>query len=149
MEFNLKDLTECSPNYNPNLFKLQFGKFKKDFGDFLSKGSLFSSHVYDMIDFHFSERKGLEENNLLNKICNAMGVSRWTLNRKLQEENISYRELLNKVKMNVSLKMLRESSLSIQEISELLGFSSQTAFYRFFKGKMNESPSEFKHRIRC
>lgn len=54
----------------------------------------------------------------------------WTLQRQLQEQT-SFRALELRAKSRESRRLLRETSLSVAEISDRLGFSSQSAYPLF------------------
>lgn len=50
-------------------------------------------------------------------------------------------------KLKKSCDLLRKSSYSINEISELLGFSSQSYFSKIFKKNLNISPIEYRNKF--
>ena len=84
------------------------------------------------------------DDSVLEDICSNLNVSRWTLNRKLQNENTSFITLLKETKIKMACELLIESKHTMQEISESIGFSSQSVFSRFFKTNLSVSPLAFR-----
>lgn len=72
------------------------------------------------------------------------GMSTRTFQRKLKEYNLSYSETLLKVRKELSIKLLRDESLSLAEIAFLSGFSEPSAFHRAFKKWMDMTPLQFR-----
>jgi len=56
-------------------------------------------------------------------------------------------EYINKVKLDTAKKMLEENELSINDISNSLGFTSQHYFSRFIKKQTGLTPSELKKQL--
>ncbi|WP_244196101.1 helix-turn-helix transcriptional regulator [Paraburkholderia susongensis] len=84
--------------------------------------------------------------SLLAQICERLSTSRWTLRRQLQSEGLHFTELETRVKLKEACRLLSETRISLAEISEQLGFSSQSAFTRFFRGRHGSTPSTFRQR---
>jgi len=84
------------------------------------------------------------ESNILETICSKLNMSRWTLNERLKYENTSFTELLKKIKIKMSCSLLSNTDKSIQEISELVCFSSISVFSRFFKSNLGVSPLTYR-----
>ena len=70
----------------------------------------------------------------LEKVCDALHMSRATLYRKLKLENTSFSELLEvaRIKCNHALK---RKGLSVSEISALLGYQDVSTYYKKFKNR--------------
>ena len=66
-------------------------------------------------------------------VAKAMGMSERSLRRKLAAEHLSFRELVDRVRYEVSVQLLSAEELSMSEIAFMLGFESQSAFTAFFK----------------
>ena len=82
---------------------------------------------------------------LLPRLCDQLGMAPWTLRRALQQEGTSFRALELQVKGDESRRLLQHSGLSVAEIGDRLGFSSQSAFSRFFKARHLLSPARYRH----
>jgi len=71
-------------------------------------------------------------------------VSDRSLRRQLREQGISFRSLLDELRMQIALKYLRTTSLANEDIALALGFSDATNFRRAFRRWTNKSPSEIR-----
>lgn len=80
---------------------------------------------------------------LLPRLCDALATQPWTLRRALQQEGTSFRALELQVKDNESCRLL-QTGLSVSAISSQLGFSSQSAFSRFFKARHLVPPARYR-----
>lgn len=76
------------------------------------------------------------------RIAGQLHMSTRTLRRRLDEEGMSFRSLLTDVRRALALRYIRDESLSLTEISYLLGFSEPSSFTRAFRGWTGSSPSE-------
>ena len=85
------------------------------------------------------------DESLLKEVCAAMNVSRWTLNRKLQGEGSSFSTLLREARVNEACRLLGEGDQPLQNISDRVGFSSQSAFNRFFKANTRMTPLAYRN----
>lgn len=64
-------------------------------------------------------------------IARQLDISPRTLHRLLKNENTTFKELLNEVRLETMKAHLESETKSLTEISELLGFSSLSAFSRW------------------
>lgn len=108
-----------------------------------------SSLVMNLIENSIKIIRSESESSIMNDVCSTLRMSRWTLNEKLKYERTTFTELLKSVRVNMACKLLTETTTSIQEISELICFSSQSVFSRFFKLNLNVSPLAYRNRYRC
>lgn len=67
------------------------------------------------------------------EVSQAIGMSKRTLQDRLNKQKTSFKEIKDKVRYDLALKYLNSSSLSLAEISEILGYSELSAFSRSFK----------------
>ncbi len=74
----------------------------------------------------------------------ALHVSPRTLQRRLSEHRLSYRELVDDVRLEHAIHHLRCGELSIGEIASRVGFRSRSSFSRAFRRRRGESPSRFR-----
>ncbi len=72
-----------------------------------------------------------------------LNVSSRTLQRKLTELNTTFKGVEYEMQIKLSKTYLEEGKKSIDEISYLLGFSESSAFIRFFKSVMDQTPVEY------
>lgn len=135
-------LTERNNLFNENLYKLQktsLNKIDKELSN-----NKFSHVVEDMVSLFVSDNEFYCDQKTLDKVCEKLRMSRWTLNRKLSEENQCFTDIFNKVRLDKAVTLLAETNKSINEISELTRFSSQSVFSRFFRTHTNMSPNQYR-----
>ena len=77
-------------------------------------------------------------------VAKAMGMSDRTLQRLLEELQLSYSDVLNQLRQELGREYLREPDVSIAEVAFLLGFSDQSAFGRAFKRWTGSSPRAWR-----
>jgi AraC-like DNA-binding protein len=77
-------------------------------------------------------------------IANLLEVSDRSLRRQLREQGISFRGLLDELRMQIALKYLRTTRLANEDIALALGFSDAANFRRAFRRWTNKSPSEIR-----
>ncbi|MDV6249931.1 AraC family transcriptional regulator [Vibrio sp. EA2] len=104
----------------------------------------FSSVVKGMIKNLLEDKYFINDVSLLEEICHQVGVSRWTLNRKLNAEKTSFSELTKDIKMEKACRLLGSTNKSVSEISELCGFSSQSNFTKFMRKNHDMSPVQYR-----
>lgn len=84
----------------------------------------------------------------LEDAAEAFGLPAWTLRRRLQTENTSYRDLLDNMRHQLSIGHLADNQLSLGEVAFTLGFSSSGAFQRAFKRWTGETPGRYRELAR-
>jgi AraC-like DNA-binding protein len=77
-------------------------------------------------------------------VADSLHMSLRTLQRKLNEENTSYKTLLEEIRRQLAGQYLRQACLSVSEVTYLLGFSEPSNFTRAFKRWTGHTPSEFR-----
>ncbi len=135
-------LDERNSLFNENLYKLQktnLNKIEKELSN-----NKFSRVVEDMVSLFVSDDELFCDHKTLEKVCEKLRMSRWTLNKKLGEENQCFTDIFNKVRLNKAVTLLAETNKSMNEISELTRFSSQSVFSRFFRTHTNMSPNQYR-----
>lgn len=85
----------------------------------------------------------LNDDLSLKYVAERFNMSERNIQRKLKTEGTSYQKILDDLRMELSLKYLKEK-ISLPEIGFLLGFESQSAFNKFFKKHFRVQPSAYK-----
>ncbi len=80
----------------------------------------------------------------LSEAAAALELSKRALQRRLGQHQTNYKKFLEQTRKSLAKHYLLNSSLSIVEITFLLGFSEQSAFTRAFKRWYGMSPGEFR-----
>lgn len=81
-------------------------------------------------------------------VAEELNLSKRTLQRRLQQQNISFAQLRDQVRFHCSLDYLTRQTLSIDAISAALDFSDRTSFTNAFKRWTALSPSTFRKLFR-
>jgi AraC family transcriptional activator of mtrCDE len=78
----------------------------------------------------------------LARLCN---MSRATLTRQFQEKlGRSASDLLTDIRMTLAANELKKSSLSTGAVAETVGYQSEAAFQRAFKGHIGVTPAQWR-----
>ena len=80
----------------------------------------------------------------LGMVAESLSVGTRTLRRRLKELGTSYQKVLDDVKKELAIEYLQTTSLSVQEISDLLGYSEVTNFRRAFVKWVKLSPYQYR-----
>ena len=80
----------------------------------------------------------------LTAIAKLLKVSDRSLRRQLREQGISFRSLLDELRMQLALKYLHTTKLANEDIALALGFSDAANFRRAFRRWTDKSPSEIR-----
>jgi AraC-like DNA-binding protein len=77
-------------------------------------------------------------------IASDVNMSERTLRRKLREENTSFRNLVDQLRMEMAIKYLRDTDLTVEAISESVGFSDAANFRQAFRRWTKAAPHAFR-----
>jgi AraC-like DNA-binding protein len=75
------------------------------------------------------------------EVARLTNLSQRTLQRRLAEAGTSFQQLRDRVRADIALKYLRQSSLQAAQIAEILGYSEPAAFTRAFRRQHGLTPS--------
>lgn len=107
--------------------------------DTLPKDDTVAARVRRAIWPHLSEGQPS-----IGAIAADLAVSSRTLQRRLREEDTSYGEVVENLRREKAVLLLRDPHLAVYEIGYLLGYSDPSAFYRAFRRWHGESPSQHR-----
>ena len=94
------------------------------------------------INSHYSN-----SNLNLEIIAKETGITSRRITAIVQDKyNCNFKTYLNRIRINESQRLLKETELNIGEIAFTVGFNSQSHFNRVFKVEMQVSPSEFREK---
>jgi AraC-like DNA-binding protein len=77
-------------------------------------------------------------------LARAMGMSPRTLQRRLGDLGLSYKDVLDKTRYDLALRYLDDPGKTVTDITFLLGFSEQSAFSRAFKRWNGKAPTSYR-----
>ncbi|APC20133.1 AraC family transcriptional regulator, partial [Pseudomonas protegens] len=78
------------------------------------------------------------------QVAQHLHLSVRTLQRQLQQAGTSYQQILDDLRQELAEHYLRHSELSIQGISDCLGFTEPRSFHRSFKTRTGLTPGQFR-----
>ncbi|MEW7292819.1 helix-turn-helix transcriptional regulator [Aquimarina sp. 2304DJ70-9] len=79
----------------------------------------------------------------LNEVADIFCTTPRTLQRALAKEGMTFREILNELKKQISVLLLSHEPYMVKDISYLLGYSETAAFARAFHKWYGQTPSEY------
>ncbi len=77
-------------------------------------------------------------------VASGLHLSLRSLQRKLRERGVSYKELVDDTRRELARQYLDDSHYSVNEITYLLGFSEPSNFTRAFKRWYGKSPTAYR-----
>ena len=105
-----------------------------------SKGLYLIEQIKNYVSRHIFRRIYLRE------IAEYVGMSPEHISRMFSEhEKCTLQEYIQKEKMDVACNLLRFSDASLAEISQYMGYQSQSNFSALFKKWKGQSPSEYRN----
>jgi len=81
-------------------------------------------------------------------VAAALNLSTRTLQRRLSDAGVSFRDLLQQARRELAIQYIRHSDLPILEIGYRLGFSEPANFTRAFRQWTGEAPGRYRARHR-
>lgn len=85
----------------------------------------------------------------LSSIAEELKLSPRTLQRKLNEAGASFQQVLDQARFALATDYLRQESLSLVDISFLLGYQEQSAFTHAFKEWAGVNPGAWREGAQC
>ena len=73
-----------------------------------------------------------------------LGLSERTMQRRLSEEDIEFSSLLNNVRREHAIRHLDNARLPLSQVAEMLGYSRETSFARWFAQEFGVPPSNWR-----
>jgi AraC-like DNA-binding protein len=77
-------------------------------------------------------------------VARQLKMSPRSLRRRLQEEDTTFREVFDVLRMYVAIKYLRDTALTVEDIAAAIGFDDAAGFRRAFHRWTQSSPQEFR-----
>lgn len=85
-----------------------------------------------------------ESNASIGAVADALGLPRWTLQRRLDREGWSFSGLVDRVRRELAVHYLRQPFARISDVGYMLGYSELSAFSRAFKRWEAVSPQDYR-----
>ncbi len=84
----------------------------------------------------------------LEKVAETLGMAVWTVQRRLTEEGLTYKQLVEDTRKELALMYLRQNHIPLSELAFLLGYSELSAFSRAFRRWTGLSPRDYRNLAR-
>ena len=105
-----------------------------------SAGSFIVKNALEYMELHYKEKFTLTE------LADKMYVSQWHLSKLLNKHTKkSFSELLNEIRVREAKKLLKDPSLRVGDVAEMVGFLDIAHFSRVFKKYTNMSANEYRN----
>jgi len=123
---------------DPALFPIIEEYIRRKAGDNFAETSI-SGQVRKILDLSdFTQTPTLEE------AAAMIGVSVATVNRRLQTDGVSWRNLVQERRMNAAERLLKHSRRDVADIALALGYSESASFVRSFKKQFGVTPKRYR-----
>ena len=80
----------------------------------------------------------------IDQVANHLNISVRTLQRKLSEENLTYKGIIESLRKDFAVGYLKNYDLSIKEIAYLLNYNDASSFIRSFRRVTGKTPLEYR-----
>ena len=80
----------------------------------------------------------------LEQVAKTMNMSPRTMQRALDDQGQSFRQLLNEVRSGIATAYLADPGRSIADAAQATGFATPTAFTRWFRDRFGQPPSAWR-----
>jgi AraC-like DNA-binding protein len=85
----------------------------------------------------------------IDQIAQALGMNVRTLQRRLDESNRTFSELIDEVRRELVLRYMDNQRYQLGHIAELLGYSVLSSFTRWFKVQFGSAPERWREKHRA
>ncbi len=102
------------------------------------------SHSITEIVKWILKRNLTEERLEIHHVASELGMSERTLQRRLTDEQTSFKQLLREARHEQAREYLANPSLDIKEVAFLVGYKDQSSFYRAFRGWEGNTPLNWR-----
>lgn len=77
-------------------------------------------------------------------VSKGLNISYRSLRRRLQEEGTSFRELYSRVRMQLAAEFLVQTSMSVEQVAEEVGYADRSSFQSTFKKWSGLTPTQYR-----
>jgi len=134
--FQRQDLLAPVAGHNPTLFSTAKNMLEQDL-EKQKKEALYAYETRRLILQHFSMMQPRLED-----VADLLHLSPRSLQRRLQEEGLSFQKIADEVKSQLAVGLLKKASASVNEVAYQLGYDDPNVFRRAFKRWTGVNPGE-------
>ncbi|TNC92083.1 MAG: hypothetical protein CSH36_06335 [Thalassolituus sp.] len=125
------------PFFNPTLSTLADQELEQALNT-VSETNTLAGRVREILNEHLSEMPTVED------VAGMLHMSAATLNRKLKAEQRSFQQIKDDLRYNKAQRLLRDTTFSVDQIADQLGYSDASNFAKAFKTWSGNSPSQYR-----
>jgi len=138
LRFDDAALEAAAQRHDPSLFRLLEAHAEKVLAEMPATATLRERVRREVVR---QLREG--EPNIAN-VAAALATSERSLQRKLQTEGVSFRDVVDEARHKLAVVYLGDHTLSLSDVACLLGYSEGAAFTRAFKRWTGSAPSQVR-----
>ncbi|KQS59311.1 AraC family transcriptional regulator [Rhizobium sp. Leaf371] len=135
-----EDLELPFVGHNPEMLSIMTPALTAALADVEMRGSL-SEHVTFVLKRQFAS--GRPD---IGRVARELGLSERTLQRRIADAGTTFRALLDEARRDVGVSLLRDLSITVEEVAFLLGYDDASSFYRSFRSWEKTSPRRWRMR---
>ncbi len=135
--YRLRDMQLPVIGHNPQLNLMFKGLLEKEIAK-TKERETFTNEVRRVILQNFTATMPQ-----LNDVVSHLNITPRTLQRKLQEEGTSFQSIAESVKSELAIGLLKNRSLTVNEVAYKLGYAEPSVFRRAFKKWTGVSPKGY------
>jgi AraC-like DNA-binding protein len=83
----------------------------------------------------------------IDRLAHQVGWDRRTLQRKLASEQVTFNAILDSVRSELAVRLLQNRTTNLAATADMLGFSGDSAFSRWFLGRFGSRPSDWRKQL--
>jgi len=80
----------------------------------------------------------------IDQVAQSLGMNVRTLQRRLEESNTVFSELVNEVRRELALRYMANTRFSLGRVAELLGYAVPSSFTRWFSAQFGCAPARWR-----
>lgn len=146
------DQADCRLEFDMSAVDLQIVQTSKKLDDYLKKSNLsllYQPKNYRVISDQVRQwlEKNIQQGNYqatLKEAAEYFQMSQQVLHRRLQAQNISFKEIKMQTRRDIAINLLFSNEYKIEEIATKVGFSEPSAFIRAFKSWTGSTPLNYR-----
>jgi AraC-like DNA-binding protein len=134
--FAARELERTQPGADPT-----FAEHARRYLDLLDdhSGTSLEAKVKELIRLQLSTGRCTAD-----RLAQQVGCDRRTLHRRLAKEQVTFNTILDSVRTSLVTNLLQDRGANLASAADMLGFSSTSAFSRWFLGRFGSRPSEWR-----
>jgi AraC-like DNA-binding protein len=137
--FSGRDLDRLVPDASPSLAE-HARRYLESLSD--RGGATLEAKVRELVRTQLSSGRCT-----IDRLAHQVGCDRRTLQRRLALEQITFNAILDSVRAELAVRLLQNRRASLAVTADMLGFSGDSAFSRWFLGRFGARPSEWRRQL--